>query len=436
MVNTRQVIYKILYDVKYDKKYSNITINETFKNVDLDYEMRGFITYIVYGILSNINYLDYFIKKYSDIAFSKISKKAKLILEMAFFEIIFMNSSVNYASVNENVKLVKKYDNRAKSFVNAVLRKFTSDENNIKNAKNYEFSDIKEDIKYISTRYSVSDYIAQRLLDNYKNKFTEELLMSMSDTPNIFIRGNRLKTDIDDLKRNLQKLGNKFEIIDEENMIVSLKNFKDISKNDMYRNGFFSVQDYASMKAVLALSPEPFENVLDICAAPGGKSVFMAELMGNKGSITSLDISSKKLKLLEEQAKRLGINIIKTYVNDATIYKSEYKNKFDKVLCDVPCSGIGILRRKPEIRYKKFEDIQNIIDVQKQILKNTSLYLKKDGILVYSTCTLGKEENSDIISEFLSKNSNFELIFQKEYYPHIDSTDGFFVCKMRKNEDC
>ncbi|MGP1487994.1 MAG: 16S rRNA (cytosine(967)-C(5))-methyltransferase RsmB [Peptoanaerobacter stomatis] len=436
MVNTRQVIYKILYDVKYDKKYSNITINETFKNVDLDYEMRGFITYIVYGVLSNINYLDYFIKKYSDIAFSKISKKAKLILEMAFFEIIFMNSSVNYASVNENVKLVKKYDNRAKSFVNAVLRKFTSDENNIKNAKNYEFSDIKEDIKYISTRYSVSDYIAQRLLDNYKNKFTEELLMSMSDTPNIFIRGNRLKTDIDDLKRNLQKLGNKFEIIDEENMIVSLKNFKDISKNDMYRNGFFSVQDYASMKAVLALSPEPFENVLDICAAPGGKSVFMAELMGNKGSITSLDISSKKLKLLEEQAKRLGINIIKTYVNDATIYKSEYKNKFDKVLCDVPCSGIGILRRKPEIRYKKFEDIQNIIDVQKQILKNTSLYLKKDGILVYSTCTLGKEENSDIISEFLSKNINFELIFQKEYYPHIDSTDGFFVCKMRKNEDC
>jgi len=128
--------------------------------------------------------------------------------------------------------------------------------------------------------------------------------------------------------------------------------------------------------------------------------------------------------------------IIKTYVNDATIYKSEYKNKFDKVLCDVPCSGIGILRRKPEIRYKKFEDIQNIIDVQKQILKNASLYLKKDGILVYSTCTLGKEENSDVISEFLDKNGNFELLSQKEYYPHIDSTDGFFVCKMRKNEDC
>ena len=146
----------------------------------------------------------------------------------------------------------------------------------------------------------------------------------------------------------------------------------------------------------------------------------------------SLDISENKLKLLDIQAQRLGINIIKTGVNDGAIYKKDYEEKFDKILCDVPCSGIGILRRKPEIRYKEFEDTNELILTQKTILKNASSYLKKGGYLVYSTCTIGKEENQDIIDDFLSKNSNFEIVFSKEYYPNINNTDGFFVCKIKK----
>lgn len=432
MINLRDISYNILYDVKHNKKYSNIVVNEVFKNLNINYEQKGFITYIVYGVLSNINYLDYFIKKYSNIGFSKISKKARIILEIAFFELIFMNSSSNYASVNEAVSLAKKYDNRAKSFVNAVLRKFTSNTYNIQKAKDYDFSDIKDFQEFIQTKYSVSKYIAKRLVSNYNKNFVISLLDSMRKTPDIFIRANRLKVDIDKFKMGLDNLGLKYEILDSENMIFALKNFKDISKNKLYKQGLFSVQDYASMLCVLSLEPKPYENILDICSAPGGKSIFIAELMDNKGSLLSLDISENKLKLLDNQSQRLGINIITTGVNDGAIYKKDYKEKFDKILCDVPCSGIGILRRKPEIRYKEFEDIENLIFTQKSILKNASFYLKKGGYLVYSTCTIGKEENQDIIDDFLSENPNFEMIFSKEYYPNVDNTDGFFVCKMKK----
>lgn len=432
MINLRDISYNLLYDVKYNKKYSNIVINQYFKNLNLNYEQKGFITYIVYGVLSNINYLDYFIKKYSDIGFSKISKKARVILEIAFFELIFMTSSCDYASVNEAVKLSKKYDNRAKGFINAILRKFTSDEINVQNAKKYDFSEIEDINQFIQTKYSVSKYIADRLLSNYDKDFVCNLLSSMSKTPKLFIRANRLKTDFADFKSKLDDMNIDYETVDEKNSIFSLKNFKDISENELFKQGLFSIQDYASMLCVLTLSPKMGEKVLDICSAPGGKSIFMAELMNNSGSITSLDISSSKLKLLEGQTKRLGIDIINTGVNDASINKKEYEGIFDKIVCDVPCSGIGIIRRKPEIRYKEFEDINQLIDIQKTILQNSSMYLKINGSIVYSTCTLGKEENFDIVDDFLKRNKNFELISQKEYFPNIDDTDGFFVAMMKK----
>lgn len=434
-MNLRLIAYNILYDVKHKQKYSNIVINETFKNIKIKDEEKNFVTYLCYGVLSNINFLDYFIKKYSDIPFSKISKQTKLVLEIAFFELIFMNSSVDYATVNEAVALSKKCDFRGKNFVNALLRKFSSDEKNIEYARNYDFSDITDDIQKISAKYSISKYIAKRLLDNYGLEFANNLMDYMSDTPNIFIRANNLKTDFSTLKKELENLKLNFEIIDEKNRIFSIKNFKNIADTDIYKKGLFSIQDYSSMQCVLALNPKENEKILDICSAPGGKSIFISQLMNNKGTLLSMDISQNKLKLLEQQTKRLGIDIITTKVNDATIFDKNYVEQFDKILADVPCSGIGIIRRKPEIRYKNFDDIEQIISIQKTILSNCANYLKKGGTLVYSTCTLGKEENTNIVTKFLKKNKDFKLISTKEYYPHIDYTDGFFVCVMEKIEN-
>jgi ribosomal RNA small subunit methyltransferase B len=432
-MNLRNITYNIIYDVKHNKKYSNILINEVFARSNLKDEEKNFITYLSYGVLGNIYFLDYFIKKYSDIAFSKISNKAKIILEMSFFELIFMNSSQNYATVNESVALCKKVDFRAKNFVNAVLRKISS--SNPSNLRNYEFDDIKDKSERLSVKFSISKYISDRLIENYGFDFAYELMDFMSKTPEIFIRGNLIKTDFNTLKSLLDENKLNYEVIDEKNMIFSLKNLKNIANLNIYKDGLISIQDYSSMLCVIASGVIENQTVLDICAAPGGKSIFMSQLMKNKGSILSMDISQNKLNLLSQQCKRLGIDIITTKVNDATIYNETYKEKFDVVLADVPCSGIGILRRKPEIRYKNADEIQNLPEIQKIILENSSKYVKKTGRLIYSTCTLGKEENQNIIEEFIKNNTEFNITYQKEYYPNVDKTDGFYVCIMDRNND-
>ena len=432
-MNLRNITYNIIYDVKHNKKYSNILINEVFAKSNLKDEEKNFITYLSYGVLGNIYFLDYFIKKYSDIAFSKISNKAKIILEMSFFELIFMNSSQNYATVNESVALCKKVDFRAKNFVNAVLRKISS--SNPSNLRNYEFDDIKDKSERLSVKFSISKYISDRLIENYGFDFAYELMDFMSKTPEIFIRGNLIKTDFNTLKSLLDENKLNYEVIDEKNMIFSLKNLKNIANLNIYKDGLISIQDYSSMLCVIASGVIENQTVLDICAAPGGKSIFMSQLMKNKGSILSMDISQNKLNLLSQQCKRLGIDIITTKVNYATIYNETYKEKFDVVLADVPCSGIGILRRKPEIRYKKADEIETLPEIQKIILENSSKYVKKTGRLIYSTCTLGKEENQNIIEEFIKNNTEFSITYQKEYYPNVDKTDGFYVCIMDRNND-
>lgn len=432
-MNLRNITYNIIYDVKHNKKYSNILINEVFARSNLKDEEKNFITYLSYGVLGNIYFLDYFIKKYSDIAFSKISNKAKIILEMSFFELIFMNSSQNYATVNESVALCKKVDFRAKNFVNAVLRKISS--SNPSNLRNYEFDDIKDKSERLSVKFSISKYISDRLIENYGFDFAYELMDFMSKTPEIFIRGNLIKTDFNTLKSLLDENKLNYEIIDEKNMIFSLKNLKNIANLNIYKDGLISIQDYSSMLCVIASGVTENQTVLDICAAPGGKSIFMSQLMKNKGSILSMDISQNKLNLLSQQCKRLGIDIITTKVNDATIYDESYKEKFDVVLADVPCSGIGILRRKPEIRYKNTDEIESLPEIQKIILENSSKYVKKTGRLIYSTCTLGKEENQNIIEDFIKNNTEFNITYQKEYYPNVDKTDGFYVCVMDRNND-
>lgn len=429
-MNLRNIVYSIIYDVKHNNKYSNILINEVFTKSKLKDEEKNFVTYLSYGVLGNIYFLDYFIKKYSDIGFSKISNKAKIILEMAFFELIFMDSSQNYATVNESVALCKKIDFRAKNFVNALLRKISS--SNPSTLRNYKFDDIKDDVQRLSIKFSISEYISKRLIANYGYNFAYELMDSMSKTPDIFIRGNLLKTDVIRLKSLLDENKLIYETIDEDNMIFSMRNLKNIANLKIYKEGLISIQDYSSMLCVLSTGVTQNQKVLDLCAAPGGKSIFMAQLMRNKGSILSMDISQNKLNMLSEQCKRLGIDIINIKTNDATIYNESYKEKFDVVLADVPCSGLGILRRKPEIRYKKEDEITTLFDIQKTILQNSSKYVKKSGRLVYSTCTLGKEENSNIIEDFIKNNTIFRISYQKEYYPNVDNTDGFYVCVMDK----
>ena len=255
----------------------------------------------------------------------------------------------------------------------------------------------------------------------------------MLEKPSLFIRLNALKSDSKELEESLKLEDIDFKINGIIDVAYELSGMKNIGINPLFKKGGFVIQDLSSMLAVKALEPNEGEIILDICSAPGGKSFYIADLMSNKGKIDSMDISEHKIGMLNKRAIELGIDIIKTSVMDATIYNPEMKTKYDKILVDAPCSGFGIMRRKPEIRYKTYEDVKNLPEIQYAILENASKYLKDDGLLVYSTCTLEKKENIDVVEKFLENNSDFYLDkVAKELYPNIDNTDGFFIARLKK----
>ncbi|MBP9562106.1 MAG: 16S rRNA (cytosine(967)-C(5))-methyltransferase RsmB, partial [Acetoanaerobium sp.] len=357
----------------------------------------------------------------------KLSKQAKTVLEMGFYQLEFMDSVSDFASVDESVKLIKKVDNRSAGIINAVMRK------RVKEGKSEYTDKISDKAKSLSIEFSISEYIARRFLKIYKEEFTRQLLSSMLEKPSLFIRLNKLRSTEAELFENLEQQGiysKKNDIIDSAYEISGMKN---IGSNPLFVKGGFVIQDLSSMLAVKALNPLPGDTVLDICSAPGGKSFYIADLMENKGQLDSMDISEHKIQMLKKRAVELGIDIINTRVMDATVFNEEMTNRYDKILVDAPCSGFGIIRRKPEIRYKSYEDVNQLPEIQYQILSNASKYLKDTGSLVYSTCTLEKKENIEIVDKFLENNKEFYLEEEpKELYPHIHNTDGFFIAKLKK----
>ena len=211
-----------------------------------------------------------------------------------------------------------------------------------------------------------------------------------------------------------------------------LEKIKNIENIDEFKKGYFTIQDISAGQTARILNPQPGELVLDACSAPGGKTTYMAELMKNKGKIEAWDIHEHRTKLVEQNAQRLGINIIETKVKDASLYDESFKEKFDKILLDVPCLGIGVIKRKPDIKWKrKPEDVKNITEIQKKILDNCSKYLKKNGVMVYSTCSILEKENKDVIDEFLKENNEFyiEPNEVRDILPN-EEKDGFFICKI------
>ena len=259
--------------------------------------------------------------------------------------------------------------------------------------------------------------------------------------PKITIRVNRIKTTPSELKLKLDERNIEYSETKIEEFI-NLKKVKNIENLDLFKEGYFTIQDLSAGLTAISLNPKPNEYVLDACSAPGGKTTHIAELMQNKGNIEAWDIHEHRVKLVQKNAKRLGIDIIKTDVQDAMEFNEKYVEKFDKILLDVPCLGIGVIKRKPDIKWqRKQEDIEKITNIQKNILQNCSKYLKPNGILVYSTCSILEDENMAIIEEFLNENKEFEktniIINQKEINGKItimpnEEQDGFFICKLQK----
>ncbi|MEG0495039.1 MAG: 16S rRNA (cytosine(967)-C(5))-methyltransferase RsmB, partial [Eubacterium sp.] len=403
---------------------------------DYKEEDKGLYLNIVYGTLQNRIYLDYLLSRYIEKTFDKLDPEVLEILRTAVYQIYFLDKIPEYAVVNEAVTMIGKMQPRAKGFVNGVLRNILR---NKEKDSIFKIDDFDNEKEAFSVRYSIPLWIVYKYYETFGTQKTEDLLPMMNGKPPFTIRVNTLKISSEELNEKLTKKG--IEVVpgkldpDALNLQKIGAFGSQIHKDELFLKGFFMIQDQGAMLAARLLSPKSGDHVLDMCAAPGGKTTHLAQLMENKGSIIARDVFNSRLELIQNTSERMGIDIIHTEEKDGCIFESEEAEKYDKILLDAPCSGLGIIRRKPEIRYGMTKkDRKALTKLQEKLLDNAVLALKPGGSLVYCTCTVNCDENEKQIEKVLKKYSNVTLDPYGMRYtsPFEDDTDCFFMCKLNK----
>ncbi|WP_019124318.1 16S rRNA (cytosine(967)-C(5))-methyltransferase RsmB [Peptoniphilus grossensis] len=430
MKNPREKALQIINDVLYKGAFLEESL-EILKKSNIDERDYNFIKEITTGVIRNRTYLDYVIKINSRVKIKRIHKIILSILEMAIYQMYFLDKVPDYSIVDESVNLAKIYGNRGSiSFTNGILRSISK-----KDAPQVK---IEDSIDNLSTFYSHPKFYTEYFYNNYGEEFTKKLLKANNEMPPFTIRVNTLKTSKSDLMSNLKELGFEIEETVYDNAL-NILNPKGVIDTKYFDEGHFYVQDLGSILVASFLNPRENSSLLDLCAAPGGKTTHLAELMNNTGEIIACDKSQGKIKLIQENAKRLGVKNIETRVNDARVLNKDFIDKFDYVLVDAPCSGTGLYRKKPDIKWNKdLEDIKSLAEIQLEILDKAKDYVKDGGELLYSTCSLSKIENEDVVNKFLENNKNFKIkkLRNREVlklFPSTDGSDGFSITLMEKN---
>lgn len=431
-VNTRKIALQVLNDIEREKSYSNIKINMAISDNKLIGQDKNFVLKLVYGVLENKILLDYYIRKMSKTRLKKIDHRILNVLRLSIFQIVFLDKVPDSAAVNEGVKLTKKINYKSTGFVNGILRNFIRERSAIQLPDKK-----KEKVQYYSVKYSYPEWLITRWLKAYDESFLEGLLEANNQAPALTLRVNTLRIDRDGLLEVLEGEGLKVSksLVVDDGIVVEDISSQRIDTLESFDKGLFFVQDEGSMLVAKRLGVRPGMTVIDTCSAPGGKTTHIAQLMDNEGRVIAFDIHAHKLSKINDNAKRLGIDIIEARQQDARIKDDGLVNSADCVLVDAPCTGFGIIRRKPEIKYNRLEeDIDTLTTLQYSILEASSAYVKKDGTLIYSTCSIDEAEDEDIVRRFLEAHPEFLLEEEgmEKLFPHVDGTDGFFIAKMRK----
>lgn len=420
----RKTAYLTLMDVESKKSYSNLALNHHV--IVNKPSSQGFVRELVYGVLENKMLLDYYIDQLVKTGAASLKASDRTILRMGIYQLGYMDSVPEYAAVNESVILAKRYCRGRSGFINGVLRGYVAKRLSLTLPDRTE-----DEVKYLSIKYSYEPWIVELWIDEFGVDCTEELLAAGNETPQNTIRLNWLKVMKQDLMGLLQDKGYEVEQGELCNNALYVKGSR-LLDTEMYKMGLFSVQDESSMLVAEKLNPQQGDVVMDLCAAPGGKTMAIAERMNNTGRIIASDIYRRKLDLIDREADRLGIKIVETRSWDATRVDSSMVGKADRVLVDAPCSGLGVVRRKPEIKFKdKTEEMDLLPKKQLAILSAAAQYVKVDGTLLYSTCTINPYENQRVVADFLKKNPKFKVEEMTQLLPNKDHTDGFFICVMK-----
>lgn len=422
MDKIRLLALKALVSIERGKKYTNIEVDSQIEKNNLSKQNSAFFTSLVYGTVERKLTYDYIISLYSDRKPDKIDIEVLFILRMGIYQILYTDKIPDHSAVDESVRLcraIKK--SSATGFVNAILRKVCRNKNSI------PFPDRGGDfVSYLSIFFSVERHICERFISSYGRQKAESILFSYERPSPVTLRVNTLKTTPEELLTSLPDA----VIPEKTEYALAIQSLP----LDCIKKGLAFVQDLSSQKCVSLLDPRPGEAILDACACPGGKSFAMAMLMHNNGVIISADLHKNKLSLIEKGAELLGIDIISVREMNASVFHADFENKFERVLCDVPCSGLGVIGKKPDLRYKSESDISKLPEIQYGILKNCSSYVKEGGRLMYSTCTLNRDENERVVERFLCEVNSFELEKEETLFPDEGDYDGFFLALMKRTK--
>ena len=428
MANTdRQTAFLILREIEINGAYSNLAINQRLK--DADVYSAAFVRELVYGVLKQQILLDFNINRLLRKPGSRLKVNERIILRMGLYQLLFMDSVVDYAALNETVNLAGKFIKGQKGFVNGVLRSF------VRMGKKIALPEDSNVVEFLSVKYSYSEWIVSLWLNAFGRSKAEELLAAGNLTPPLTLRANLCKTTREELIEKLTACGYSATAGELSKTSIHVKGSAVLS-GDFYNAGYFSVQDESSQIAIDTLNPMPGDLMVDLCAAPGGKSCAAAERMQDRGQVLSFDVHPNKKKLIEEEAKRLQLRIVSAQIADGTVFSSTLEKMADCVLVDAPCSGLGVVRRKPEIKLKPQDaSLEDLSEKQLLLLSTACNYVKPGGKLLYSTCTVNPAENESVTDEFLKHHPEFCATHQKQLLPSQEGTDGFYICLMRRQND-
>lgn len=450
--SAREVALDVLLRVAESGSYSNLELNRILEKHKLETREKALVTELVYGTLSRLNTLDWLINRYVKQNGKNLENWVRQLLRLGFYQIYYLDKIPARAAVHEAVETAKKRGHAGiASLVNGVMRQFL---------RHPERAELPADLpvyQRIALEYSHPEWLVKRWLKEYGEEETRKMAAANNDPPPVTVRVNRLRTSRQELILKLQAYDPKVEVLSSPVVPEGLQidGAGNAAHSSFFREGLYTVQDESSMLAALAVAPDPGERILDACAAPGGKTAHLAELMDNRGEIVACDIHEHKIKLIEENAKRLGINIIHPVQSDARTLGERFDGQgFDRVLVDAPCTGFGVIRRKPDIKWSKQEsDITAVAAIQLAILTAVSPLVRPGGVLVYSTCTVEEEENEGLIRLFLAEHPEFSLdpalaqalpeTVAHQYdlgrgfvqiLPHHLGGDGFFIARLKKSK--
>lgn len=423
MISARRAAYNALTAVTKDGAYTSLALKEHIPS-DMPEDSKRFASLLMRTTLENLIRIDYALDKF--IKSGRVHGSVRNVLRLGACQLMFINTK-DYAAVSESTNLIKGIKPQLSGFVNGVLRSLADSIDKIEwpSGKNAQA---------LSVAYSYPVWICKKYISDFGYDFTEKLL-SYQSSKNTVIRLNILRSNSDDLEKELSKIGVGFEkgVIENTYKVTGIS---DIENLDMFKKGWFAVQSESSMKAVLSAGIQQGMKLLDCCAAPGGKSAYAAALAGNTLKITAWDVHEHRVEMMKKNFERLGVKNAKPYVHDSGVFVSELKKNFDIVMVDAPCSSMGLMAKSPDIRLsRKPEDIESLSKKQLELLSVCSQYTKSGGTLAYYTCSINKEENEEVTDKFISANNEFEYIKKETLYPHICGSDGFYISVMRRKND-